>query len=222
MGSVAIPILLHAKAVSQVVPIVAALAVWGRRLPAPYRRVVLLCGFLLAADALDLIIAAMEGNNLYTSFVTLPVEVALSLWLLAVFQPSSPLRFAYGVAIPALLGGTAIALAATEPAASFDLWVSPSLCLLILAAVLHTLVHRSLLSRRPLVSEDWFWICLGLAIHWGGLVAVPAFHRAYIGSHVEWVRVAYLAKAWTNIGAFIIIGWGVVCQQNPMRSSGPS
>lgn len=218
----AIPLLLHAKAVSQVVPIVAALVVWGRQLPAPYRRVVLLCGFLLAADAVDLVVGAIEGNNLYTSFVTLPVEVALSLWLLAVFQPSDGLRFTYGVAIPVLLAGTALALAATVPAVSFDLWISPSLCLLILVAVLHTLVHRSLLSRRPLVTEDWFWICLGLAVHWGGLVAVPAFHRAYIDSQVEWVRVAYLAKAWTNIGAFLIIGWGVVCQRIPMRSFGHS
>jgi len=214
---VAIPVVLYAKFASQAIPIVGALVVWGRPMPAPYRRVIWLCGLLLAADALDLVIAVLEGNNLFTSYVTLPVEVALSLWLLAAFQPNQQLRLTYGIVVPLMLGATAVALAATTPAVSFDLWVSPLLCLLILAAVAHTLVHRSLLSRTRLAGEDWFWICLGLAVHWGGLVAVPAFHRAYIDTHVEWVRLAYLVKAWTNIGAFIMIGWGVVCQRVAAR-----
>jgi hypothetical protein len=219
---VAIPLVMFGQAASQALPIVAALKVRGRHQPVPYPRLVFWCGILLVTDVLGLVVAEALGNNLWMVYVTLPVEVGLVLWLLSEWQSTELLRLTYSLAIPVM--GTVVVslLMLTDPAKTFYRYVSPFLALLGLAAALHTLVHRTLLSRGPLIRQDWFWICLGMALFWLGYVSVPVFADTFLVAHVDWVRWAYISRAYTDIVAFLLMSWGVVCQRVPARSFGSS
>lgn len=218
----AYPLTQYAQFAAQLLPIVAALAVWGRRLPAPYPWVLSWCAFMALADSLDLAVAYLHGSNLWLSYFTLPTEVGLSLWFLALWQPNEFMRLVYQLAIPAMLVVTMVALLLADTATAFDLWVSPFLSLLALTAALATLVFRSITSLRQLTEQDWFWVCLGLAIFWIGFVAVPPFHRAFIETHREWVVWAYIVRAWTVVGAFLLMTWGVLCPRLLQGSPGRS
>jgi hypothetical protein len=91
-----------------------------------------------------------------------------------------------------------------------------------LAAVLHTLVYGAVRSRRLLTEQDWFWICFGLAVFWASYIPVAPFAIALIGSHVDWVRRAYIARAVLMMCAFLLITWGILCQRAAVRLPGRS
>lgn len=218
----AIARVMFVQAASQALPIVAAFAVRGRHQPVPYPRLVFWCGVLVVTDVLALVVAKAFGNNLWMVYVTLPVEVGLVLWLLSEWQPNELLRLTYLTAIPVMVTVVASLLVLTDPGRTFYRWVSPFLALLALAAALHTLVNRTLLSRGPLAQQDWFWICLGMALFWLGYVSVPVFADTFLATHEDWVWWAYVSRAYTDIAAFILMSWGIWCQRVPARSLGSS
>lgn len=177
---------------------------------------------MFVSGAVDLTVAELAGRNEWVSVVTVPLEVSVVLLLLAEWQPTHFLRLAHLVAVPIALLGTAVVMLAAGDVGAFSIWIAPGLALLALAGLLQTLVHSSLLSTESLMRQDWFWVCLGAAVFWLGFVTVPPFHRAFVESHPDWVRLAYLARAWVNIGAFLMVTWGVLCQRIPARYSGHS
>ncbi len=218
----AIPVVLYAINASQALPIVAVRVVRGRHPPAPHLRLSIWCAVLLSADVLDIGVAALVGTNRFTSWVLLPVEVALTFWILAAWQPELRMRRAYMTAIPISLIAAAAAMAAFGPERTFDIWLGPLLALSALGGTVHTLVHRSLWSRSQLFAEDWFWILLGMSFLWVGFVPVPAFMFAIIDSAMGWVSLILLSRAWLVFAAFLLITWGILCPRILARSSGPS
>ncbi|MFI4978486.1 MAG: hypothetical protein ACHQC8_07430 [Solirubrobacterales bacterium] len=218
----AIARVMFVQAASQALPIVAAFAVRGRHKPVPYPRVVVWCLILIGTDMLALVLAKLLGNNLWLSYVTRPIEVFLTLWVLSLWQPTEYLRLAYSLAIPVVGALVVSVLMLTDPTVTFSRWMAPPLALLALAASLHTLVHRTLLSRAPLARQDWFWICLGMSLFWLGYVSVPVFADAFLATHEDWVWWAYVSRAYTDIAAFILMSWGIWCQRVPARSFGSS
>lgn len=218
----AIPAILYATSATQVLPVVASFAVWGRRPPAPYPLLLTWCAVLVASDGLDLLVAFMRGPNLWLAYFTLPVELCLTLLLLAEWQLTARLRSAYRRALPVCIAGHAVFLALTDRAVTFEIWVIPLSGLIALAGILHTLVHRSLTSRGPLTDQGWFWVLLGMALFWATFVPVPPFAQAFIAPRIDWVRSAYIVRSWIKIAAFALITWGVVCQRLATRSPGHS
>jgi hypothetical protein len=218
----AIPTIMYVHAASQALPIVAAYAVRGREQPAPYRRVIIWCLVLLATDAVDLTFARLRYNNLWTAYFTTPVEVGMSLWILAAWQPNELLRLTYNMAIP--VTGTVVVslLVLTDPSVTFYRWIAPFLSLLALAASVHTLAHRTLLSRAPLADQGWFWICLGMSLFWLGYVSVPVFLDLFIDTHQDWVGWAYMGRAGTDIAAFGLMAWGILRSRVPAWSGSSS
>lgn len=190
-------------------PIAVVALVWGRRLPAPYGRLVLFCLALLVSGLVEHLLARQGVTNLWVSYFALPLDVSLMLWMLAEWQDRPLARRVYRLAIPVVLAGTGVMLVATDPRMTFDVWTWPGLTLVALIAVAHTLVTRTLDSRAPLTEQGWFWVCLGLALFWISSVPLPAFAQAVIVQRQEWVVRAYVVRAWILIGAFAVICWGV-------------
>jgi hypothetical protein len=219
---VAIPILLYAVSATQALPIAAVLVVRGRHPPTPYRRLVVFCLALLITDILSIALGRAVGNNRWLAYGTEPMEVALTLWLLEAWQPNAFLRLAYSVTI-VLMGATvAGTLMLTDPQVTFGQWISPFLALLALAATLHTLVHRVLLSRLLLTNQDWFWVCLGLALFWLTFVPFDPFLRAFMPERVDWARAAYYFRFSAMSVSFLLMSWGIVCQRRLVLSPGRS
>jgi hypothetical protein len=211
----AIPLLVQLGSASQALPIVAVVVVRGRPLPAPHLRIALWCCLLVLFDVADLLIGGSTGNNHWTAYYTIPVEVGMTLWILSAWQPEGPARRAYVLSIAATGTAIAVALLLTDPQQTFDVWVAPLAALVAFAAVLHTLVTRALRSREALGHLDWFWICLGLALFWVVQISTPALMTAFIETHRDLVVRVFLVRSAIMIGAFVCIAWGIVCPRVP-------
>ena len=185
----------------------------GRTPPAPHLRLALWCSLLIMADVLNLAVMVLHGNNLWTSYFTLPLEVGMSLWILSSWPIPPRVRRAYGWIIVAMVLGGGAALAVTDPGITFEVWISPMLALLALAASIHTLVHNSLTSHLPLTRQDWFGISLGLSLFWVLSVPMPPFATAAMSRNIDWVVMVYTARAWVMILSFVLMSWGVLCSR---------
>ncbi len=216
------PVVLFVALLALSLPIATGLRVWGRRPPAPLGWLMVWCALLLTSGLLDIVVAYTAGNNLWLSYIFMPLEVVVALLMLACWQPSNALARGYRLVIPLILAGTAVVLLFTEGAETFDMWVMPLLSLLALVGTMHTLVHRTVLSRGLLTGYDWFWVCLGFSVYWVGFVGVPVFHKAFISTYPGWVRAAYETRAWTNVAAFLLMTWGMLCQRPTLQLSGRS
>ena len=213
----AIPILLQVASAAQALPVIALAVVRGRHSPAPHLRIALWCCLLVLFDVMDLVVGGRTGNNHWTAYGTVPVEVGTTLWILSAWQPDGPVRRAYVIGIAATGAAIAAALLLTNPQETFDVWVAPLAALFAFGAVLHTLVTRTLRSREALLSLDWFWICLGLALFWAVQISTPALLTAFLDTHRELVVDAFLARSAIVIVGFVCIAWGVACPQAPLR-----
>lgn len=215
----AIPLLLKVASASQALPIVAVawMMVRGRRMPAPYLRIALWCVLLVLFDLADVFIGKGGSNNHWTGYYTVPIEIGMTLWILAAWQPDGPWRRAYIFGIAATGAAIGAALLLTDPQQTFDVWVTPLAALFAFGAVLHTLVVRSLQSREALVRLDWFWICIGLAVFWIVQISTPALMTAFIEKHRDVVVTVLLTRSAIMIAGFVCVAWGIVCRPLPSR-----
>jgi len=218
----AIPVALHLAAGSQLLPLAAALTPWGRPLPAPARWVLAWCGVMAATDLASLAVTLAHGENLWLQWGAVPLASALALWALAGWQRGELLRLVYRLAIPALALATLAVLLLFDPRSTFDEVVAPFHALVLLAASLHTLLARSLRAPGAIGGEPWFWMGLGLSLYYAASVAIGPFAQALLVANVEWVRRAYIARAWVVVLAFVLITTGVLCPLFRRPSGGPS
>jgi hypothetical protein len=219
---VAFPPLAVAASASQLLPIVTARIVWGRQVPAPYLRLLAYCVFIFLADLQDIVIGSLRGDNWFTAYYNLPLEVVLTLWLLLPWQAGPRMRRAYRTAMGLVAAGAALALVPADRARVFHQLAEPALDMVALMAILQTLVERTLRSRGPLPGEDWFWICIGLALVWILAVPVMPFAVAYVRSQSDWVLYTLLSKDVFFILALVFIAWGVACRRVRAPSLSPS
>jgi hypothetical protein len=216
------PVALYAQAVSQLFPLAAALTRRGRQVPVPARWVLVWCILLVVTDLASLAVAYSRGENLWLQYLAVPLGSVLVLWALSEWQLSDVMRLAYRLTIPTLVLASAAVLLMRGPAPLFDEVVGPIHALVLLAASLHTLLHRALRSERTILGESWFWIGLGLSLYFAASVAIGPFAQALLVSNVEWVREAYIARAWTSVLAFVLITTGILCPLFRRASGGPS
>ncbi len=216
------PAVLYAASLSQALPLVAGWLCRGRPLPAPVRFVLLWCALLLATDALSIAVAWARGDNLWLQYAAVPIESGLILWALSGWQSHEVFRLAYRIAIPVLAAATAAILLMWPPESASEQVVAPIHALVLLAASLHTLLHRALRAEGTIGWQPWFWIGLGLALYYASSVAIGPFAQALLKTDVGWVRQAYLARAWISIFAFILITTGILCPLFRRASGGPS
>jgi hypothetical protein len=218
----ALPVALHLAAASQLLPLAAGLTRWGRPVPVPARWVLAWCGLLVVTDATSLAVNLAHRENLWVQWVAVPLGSGLVLWALSLWQLNELLRLAYRLAIVALVVATIAGLLLLGPEPMFEQIAAPFHALVLLAASLYTLVHRALAAEGTITREAWFWIGLGLSLYFAASVAIGPFAVALLSSNVEWVRQAYIARAWTSVLAFVLISTGILCPLFPRRSGGPS
>lgn len=218
----ALPVALHVAAATQLLPLAAGLTRWGRPVPAPARWVLAWCAVLAVTDLVSLAVALVEGENLWLQYFAVPLGSTLILWGLSEWQLSDLMRLAYRLTIPTLVLASAAVFLTRGPAPLFDEVVGPFHALVLLAASLHTVVHRALRSDRTILGESWFWIGLGLSLYFAASVAIGPFAQALLVSNVDWVRQAYIARAWTSVLAFVLITTGILCPLFRPASGGRS
>jgi hypothetical protein len=146
------------------------------------------------SDVMLLIVRALLGNNHWVTWITEPVEVALTIWVLSYWHTKRTAAW-YRGAPTVLMIASAAALLVADPAQEFDKWIGPAMGLVALIAALHTGVRESLRSTTMLTGEPWFWICSGLALFWLGYIPVDAFAATYLRSNPAWSVIAYVTRS---------------------------
>jgi len=167
-------------------------------------------------------VAILTRYNLWVSYYAVPLEVVLMLWCLEWWQPARWLSRAYRIAIPALLAAVAVAYVVEPPQTSYARWIAPGLAITALAASLQTLVLRSMMSREPLTTQDWFWAASGFGVFWAASVLARPFLSIFVSDRPEWVMRVYEVKAVLVVIALALIAWGMVCTRRVRRLPGPS
>ena len=163
---------MYAQAVSQLFPLAAALTRRGRLVPVPARWVLAWCSLLVVTDLASLAVAYLWGENLWLQYFAVPLGSTLVLWGLSEWQLSDLMRLAYRLTIPMLVLASAAVFLTRGSAPLFDEVVGPFHELVLLAASLHTVVHRALRSDRTILGEPWFWIGMGLSLYFAASVAI--------------------------------------------------
>src|SRR6476661_5103471 len=200
-----IPLVLYAASLSQVLPILAGFR-HRFRLPPARLLVIGWCVALLAGDALQLWLRGSSGNNnLWLRVAVVPINNAIMLWTLSLWQRHGVPRLAFRIAIPIFLIAVVALVPTIKETAAFDLVAGPFQSLLLLAGVLYTLVTNAASDPGRVTRYDWFWVTIGTSLYYGLRVALPPFAAILIGTHPELVRLAYLLQAWADIAVFLLI-----------------
>ena len=215
-----IPFILHAAALSQMLPVIAGLR-FRSRLPAARVWTIAWCVTLLLSDALQLWLRGSTGNNnLWVRVASTPIQNAIMLWTLSLWQPDPVSRLAFRVAIPLDVLALLALIPAAESAAVFNQFTWPFQALVLLAGSLYTLVRRSISEPDRVTSRDWFWISLGTSLFFAFRMALPPFVELMLPAHNALARLAYVVSAWADILAYILIARGMLCPLPQARSGG--
>lgn len=216
-----IPLVLHAAALSQALPLLAALR-YGRLLPTPRRWVVAWCVVSLLSDSIQFLIRRSHQNNLLVWYIAVPVSNAIMLWTLSLWQRDSIARLAFRLAIPLYLLALLVLVPTLGSVDVFAQFTWPFQGLVLLAASLYTLIRRTADETAPITSRDWFWITLGVSIYFSIKVALPPFVQVTVRTNPDLAAVAYVVSAWIDILALLLIARGMLCPLPPMHSDGSS
>src|SRR5687768_11834700 len=210
-----------ASAGSQALPAIAALR-HGRNLP-PARRWIVAWGLAgLLIDGAGLYLALRRQNNHWLSYVGAPVLTFTALMALSSWHQAPALRRTLRGAAYLFVLAVLVLVAFVESVSTFSLLRGPVESLLIVAASLGTLLVLVRQEQGSLLQRDWFWICTGLALRYGGAVALDPLARLLIGDSEAVVLSALKVKAVVDMAAYLLIARGVWCPVLPQPSSGPS
>lgn len=217
----AIPPVFYASWASQALPAIAALR-HRRSLPLARRWIVAWSLAGLAFDAVGLYFALRRQNNHWLSYISAPTMAVTVLMALSCLQPGLLGRRLLRLIAVSFVGAVIVLVLFVESVSTFSLLRGPIESLLIVAASLGTLLVLIRQEQGSLLQRDWFWICTGLALRYGGAVALDPLARLLIGDSQQVVLSALKVKAVVDMAAYLLIARGVWCPVLPQPSSGPS
>ncbi|HJR35377.1 MAG TPA: hypothetical protein VJ817_10535 [Gemmatimonadales bacterium] len=217
----AIPPIIFIASGSQALPAIAALR-HGRSLPVARRWIVAWGLAGLAFDAISLYFALRGQNNHWLSYISAPTMAVTALMALSWLQPELLGRRLLRLLALSFVAAVVILVAFVESVSTFSLLRGPIESLLIVAASLGTLLVLVRQEQGNLLQRDWFWVCIGLTLRYGGAVAIDPIARLLIGDPQPVVLSALTVKAVVDMAAYLLIARGVWCPVLPQPSSGPS
>ncbi len=215
----ATPLVVYGAIASELIPLSVA-AARARRLTPGGRWVGIWCALYVVQNAITIPLALTRHNNHVFTYIFVPIQGAAILWALSLWQQQQIARLTIRAAIPAFLVAWLLLLL-VENTGNFSTIAEPVYSLLALGAALYTLVARGAATSDPLLRQDWFWICIGLSLHFGALALLTPLGAALVKEHPEVVVRAYVLRSWINIVAYVLIAIGLLCPL-PSAPSGPS
>lgn len=190
----------------------------ARRLT-PARRIVVFVSLLsVVVTILQLVIAQSRRSNLWLSYITLPLEVALVVWALAYWQPTRALRRRFYWGIAAVFAAQVLLLP-LEDLTGFSKFSGPVLGLMGLGASLFTLVPNAIDETEALWRQDWFWVTAGFALYFGSLATIMPLANLLVGDRSDLVLRAWQLFTVAGITANTMVAIGMVC---PARAGAPA
>ncbi len=211
-----VPVILHVATAAQISPVLGGW-VARARLTAPRLGILTWCALKSGIDVGALVLASRGINNHWLTYVFLPIEAALILWALSYWQ-GQVAKLAMRLAIPLFLVAWLVLVAVVEDTGTFSQVGEPVHALLGLVAALFTVGTRAYGESDPLVRQDWFWICIGLALYFGTTATLTLLGAILVAQRPDLVDAAFKVKAVVDILAFAAITGGMVCPKPQPRS----
>jgi len=204
------PLVLWLASFSPALPLAAAIL--GRRRPrGAVAWLLVWCAFMTVVSAVEVVSSRRGVNNHWLAYASLPVGVALLLWILSLWQRTQVAALTFRVAIPLLLLASLVLTVLEEDTASFSSVVQPMASLIALAALAWTLVSRAIGETEPLLQQDWLWICGGMAVYFGLLATLSPFARLVLHDEPVLVVRAYKVAGTVMILSAFAMARGVLC-----------
>lgn len=206
---------------SQLLPLFSLLE-QPRPVPQARRWVAIWGAIYLLSDVLQPIIARASGNNQWFIQWANPVEDAALLMAFSAWQLRPVLRLTFRLAIP-LLALVTIAIAwRVDEIGTFKAVSSPFRLLLLSSAVAWTLVSRSAVAVDRIWRQDWFWVSLGVVLHFSASVLVDPISSRLYPTRPDLVFTIYFLKASVDVLAFALIYVGMRCPTHATSSTSMS
>lgn len=175
---------------------------------------------LTFGTSLEFVLGRQSINNHFLTYLLKPVQGSVLLWALSLWQSKPMARLTVRIVIPVFLVAW-VFMALLEDRRTFSTIAYPVYALLVLGTVAYTLYSRSSDAVEPIVRQDWFWVCIGLALAFGSSAAFQPLAAAFVRTHPEIILRAQHVRAVVNLVAFAAITWGLLCP-TPLASSGTS
>ena len=207
---------LYVGSLSQFAPLATGLAP-GRRQRGPRAWVLVWVGLYIATDVISWVLGRQGINNHWVSYVSTPLEAVAILWALSLWQRQAVARTAIRNSIPLVL----LALLATiafEDRNNFSRYTEPVLSMVVLLVALYTLATRSMETTDPLQRQDWFWICIAVAVVYGSIAALTPLAYAFVNTNRELVGHLYQIKTVVHVAAMTGLTIGLLCPTPPALS----
>jgi hypothetical protein len=160
-------------------------------------------------------------NNLWVIYLVVPLMGAVALYAMAAWQNAELSRIAIWLMIPLSVAAWFLVLLSFEDWTSFSLVVEPMYDILCLGAALFTMGARGLREDTPLVRQDWFWLCGGLAVYYGAAAGSSPLLAAVVRSREDLAFRALTLVALLNIVAYVLLTIGFACRPTPSGVSSP-
>ena len=201
------PLLQHASALSQAVPLVAAAV----RRPRSGAKIWLIawCALNLLETGVMLALALHDVHNLWVPYVFNPVLGVTVLWAFSCWQESDLARLTLRLAIVPFVALMIVSVF-FENTAFFSRVVGPVTSLVGLYAAASTLIAKSRVSTGDLLRQDWLWVSAGFALFFGIHSMLGPLSALLVGN-LPLFNLAYEFSAALEIVAFLTIAWGMVC-----------
>lgn len=149
-------------------------------------------------------------HNLWVFYILAPVHAAALFWALSLWQSGQLPRLTLRAAIPVFaLAWVSMVLLFEDPNA-FSFVALPVYAVLGLTAAVGTLILRSTGTTEPLPSQDWFWVCSGVALYFSGVAALGPI-GLLLREHPRLVFRALEVKSYLQILGFLVIAKGLMC-----------
>jgi hypothetical protein len=203
--------IVHVAALSQLVPPLVGSAA-GRLGPPARRWTVIWCLLLMASDALSYGVAGLGHNNLWVSYLFMPLEGAAMLWALSYWHAPGTGRLTLRLAVPLFVLLSAVLTIAVEDPRAQSLVVAPFRGLVLLLAALWTFLRRGLGGHERLMQQDWFWVVGGFMLVSGTSTPFQPIIWYFVNTgQLATVNAVFDLKAVADIAAFAAIARGVMC-----------
>lgn len=195
---------------SQLLPPLAIRRTW-RTTSAVRRIVAIWCLFFFFSDVLQIAVSRFRYNNHWLFVLIDPLEDAIILWALSLWQRSPLARLWVRTAIPLTVLGYVLIVFGAGEVDTFKQFGTAFRSLIVLSAALFTLISRGVDEPDGVWDKDWLWVSIGVALYYGLLVATDAFLEAVINEDLQLARAVITSKSLANIVVFLLVWRGLRC-----------
>jgi len=199
----------------QLLPPLAVRPYWNRA-TLPRQLIVVWSLVFFVSDLLQIAVSRFQYNNHWVFVLVDPIEDAVILWTLSLWQTRAVARIALRVAIPLTVIIYLAIVVASNEVNTFKTFGTAFRSLVVFGIALFTLISRSAAEPEGVWDNDWLWVTLGVALYYGLLVATDAFVQAIVEENLPLARTVITLKNVGNMVVFILVWRGMRC---PLKSA---